>query len=154
LNEGVARSQPGAGGLLFCFLDEGYGVTSGLVGLTLTHSRDDLTRAVMEGITFELRLTLDRMREAGVKVAELIMVGGATESPVWPQIVADITGVPVSLPTVKQAASRGAAILAGGVAIMSSYEARLAPNPVYISRYDELYQRYERTVKALQSLSS
>jgi len=94
------------------------------VGLSLSHSRDDMARAVMEGTAFELRWSVEEMRHVGVEVTGLKMVGGAARSSVWPQIVADITGFPVTLPAIKQAASRGAAILAGvGVGLFPDPEA-------------------------------
>jgi len=118
INAAAARSQPGAAGVLFCPLAGGhagsYGLAQGgFLGLTLTHGRDDLSRAVMEGVACELRWALDEIRAAGVAVHKLTMVGGAARSPIWPQIVADVTGTPVIVPTVSEAASWGAAVLAG-----------------------------------------
>jgi xylulokinase len=118
INEGAARSEPGAHGLLF-FPPAGghgeiYGVGhGGFVNLMLPHTRDDMTRAVMESVAFELRWAIEEIGRAGVSVDVLKMVGGAARSPVWPQIVADVTCLPVALPAISQAASWGAAILAG-----------------------------------------
>jgi len=160
VNEGVARSSAGANGLLFYPLAGGHAATigtgrGGFIGLSLSHSRDDMARAVMEGIAFELRWAVQEIREAGVEVAELRMVGGAAESSVWPQIVADITGVPVTLPTVKQAASRGAAILAGvgaglfpdpeaGFVAFRGKETRLEPSAENRNLYDDSSARYQQ----------
>jgi sugar (pentulose or hexulose) kinase len=83
------------------------------------------------------------------------MVGGAAESPAWPQIVADVTGVPVILPAIRQAASCGAAILAGvGAGVFSSVEAGLASfrgpetrlEPSGKRLYDEQFADYCRRV--------
>jgi xylulokinase len=131
VNQGVARSPAGANGLLFYPLAGGHATIGpgrgGLVGLSLSHSRDDMARAVMEGIAFELRWAMEEMRARGIDVAAWVMVGGAAESPAWPQIVADVTGVPVALPALKQAAGYGAAILAGvGAGLFADPEAGLA----------------------------
>ena len=85
----------------------------GFLGLSLSSSRGDVGRAVMEGVAFELRWVLEEIRDAGLAIDEMRMVGGAAKSPVWPSIVADVTNTPVALPAVPEAASRGAAILAG-----------------------------------------
>jgi len=164
-NEGVARSAPGAGGLIFFPLAGGHASAigtgrGGFLGLSLSHSRDDMARAVMEGTTFELRWAIEEMRAAQVEVAELRMVGGAAESSVWPQIVADVTGVPVVLPAVKQAAGRGAAILAGvgaglfadpeaGFAAFGGDEVRLEPNAESLGLYDKQFGVYQRLFQTL-----
>ena len=116
LNEGAACVPPGANGLVFIPLSGGHigsRTSGGFLNLALSHTRDDMARAVMEGITCELRWTIEEIQGHSVAVEQLKMVGGAAQSPIWPQIVADITGVPVTVPAVRQAASLGAAILAG-----------------------------------------
>ncbi len=159
VNRAVAQSPPGAGGLYFCPLTGGHGVAfartgGGFVGLSLAHTRADMARAVMEGIAYELRWVVQEMQEAGLHVAEMTMVGGAAESPAWPQIVADVVGVPVALPSSKQAAGRGAAILGGvgagrfadpeaGFAAFGGQETRLAPDPGVSSVYDEGFRAFQ-----------
>jgi xylulokinase len=114
----------------------------------------------MEGTALELRWAMDEMQAEGIQIAELKMVGGAAESTVWPQIVADVTGVPVSLPDVKQAAARGAAILAGvgaglfadpktGLTAFHRAEVRLKPDAGRHSLYDDVFERYKKTWKAV-----
>ncbi len=158
VNRAAARSYPGADGLFFLPPAGGHASSigagqGGFVGLSLSHSRDDLARAVMEGVAFELRWALEEIQEDGVRVAEFKMVGGAAESPLWPQIVADVTGVPVALPTVKQAAGRGAAILAGvgaglfpdpkvGFSAFRGQEIRLEPVSGNRKQYDDLFHAY------------
>lgn len=167
VNQAAMRSAPGADGLLFFTLSGGHGETygssrGGFLGLTLSHSRDHLARAVLEGITYELRWALEEMRLAGVNVTELKMVGGGAKSPILPQIVADVTGIPVSLPPVTQAASWGAAVLAGvGVGVFPSFEAAaeaargaqiLTPNARNQTLYDERYAEFRRLHPAASSL--
>ena len=165
INQGAARSSPGANGLFFLPPTGGHASSigtgrGGFVGLSLSHSRNDLARAVMEGVAFELRWALEEIQQAGVRVAEFKMVGGAAESPLWPQIVADVTGVPVALPTVKQAAGRGAAILAGvGAGLFSDPEAgfvafrgqetRLEPASENRKPYDDLFRTYQDLYRLL-----
>ena len=96
----------------------------GFVGLRLDHTRIDMSRAILEGVAFELRWALENIRQAGLPVEHLWVAGGATQSPVWPQILADVSGVPISLTHYAQWPALGAAILAGtGSGIFDTQEA-------------------------------
>jgi xylulokinase len=158
INEGVARSEPGAGGLLFFPLAGGHGEIygvgrGGFVNLTLPHTRDDMSRAMMESVAFELRWAIEEIARAGVSVDVLKMVGGAARSPVWPQIVADVTCLPVALPAISQSASWGAAILAGvaagiypdpeaGLAGLSQAERRIEPSAACAETYRTAFEQF------------
>lgn len=170
INAGAARAAPGAGGLLCYPLAGGHAASfgparGGFVGLSLPHTRDDMARAVMEGIACELRWAVTEMRQAGIDVAELRMVGGAARSNVWPQIVADVTAIPVVLPSMSQAASRGAAILAGtavgvfrdpqaGFAAFRGTETNLAPDPACRELYEDMFAAYQELSEALVDRAS
>ena len=106
----------------------------------------------MEGTAFELRWAVEEMRAAGVDVAELTMVGGAAKSPIWPQIVTDVLGVPVTVPAIRDAAAAGAALLAGvgagllpdveaGFAAWRGGETRLQPEPAHQQALAGVYAR-------------
>jgi xylulokinase len=162
VNEAVERSPVGAKKLLFYPLAGGHAAIGtaggGFLGLTLAHSRDDMARAVMEGIVLQLRWAVQEMQGNGIQVNEFKMVGGAAESAVWPQIVADVTGIPVTLPVHKQAASRGAAILAGvgGSMFASMREGceafqgalhKRVPFSEHKRTYDDAFQIYQGMAK-------
>jgi sugar (pentulose or hexulose) kinase len=88
-----------------------------------------------------------------VQVDAMKMVGGAAGSTAWPQIVTDITGIPVILPAIREAASWGAAVLAGvgagvfpnaaGVVSSTGPERRLEPNIIHRERYDDLFGHFK-----------
>lgn len=81
------------------------------VGLTPRHDQRHLVRAVLEGIAFNLRLCLDALGDAGVRIARLRAIGGGSTSAVWLRILADTLGVPISRRTQPASAtSIGAAI--------------------------------------------
>jgi xylulokinase len=156
-NHSVARSEPGAGGLLFFPLagghTEGYGMgRGGFLHLSLKHTRDDIARAVMEGLAYELRWSIEEISSAGVVVNKLKMVAGAARSPIWPQIISDVTGLTVIVPQVTEAASQGAALLAGaGAGVFSlpadtgkfaGAEKVFEPNLEYQPRYNALFEKY------------
>jgi len=122
------------------------------VGLTLGTGRGQLYRAVMEGVAFALRHNLEVAADAGAGVAELLAIGGATKSPLWMQIKADVTGVPLTVSANENATPLGAAMLAalgtgGGTVddLVDRWVRRgvsYAPNPAAATRYDSLYDIY------------
>lgn len=120
LEQAAAPLPPGGAGLLFLpyLMGERSPVwdaqASGtFVGLGLHHGRPHLYRAVLEGVSFALRHNIEAgLRGAGVLDERLVVVGGASRSDLWMQIVADITGRPVYTIAEDVEASLGAALLA------------------------------------------
>jgi len=84
-----------------------------ILGLTFSTTKTDLAKAILEGLTFELRVNLDLLKQGGVVIDELRAIGGGARSDLWLQLKADITGIRVVAPAVTEAAGLGAAILAG-----------------------------------------
>jgi xylulokinase len=83
------------------------------VGLTVTHDRSHLTRAVLEGVAYGLRDGLDLMLAAGMPApAQIRISGGGTASPLWRQILADVLGTELATVSTTEGASYGAAVLA------------------------------------------
>ena len=98
---------------------------------------------------------LETMQQAGMAVERLWRVGGAARSPVWRNIVADVTGLPIFLTQYGQWPALGAAILAGlGVGLFESLEAGQArfqhstrpidPDSSSRQRYDDSFEKYQR----------
>ena len=81
-------------------------------GLRQEHDAIDMAGAVMEGVAFVLRKNCDHIASNGVKLSAIIATGGGAKSPVWCQLQADITGLPVAIPKEKEAACLGAAMIA------------------------------------------
>jgi xylulokinase len=83
------------------------------VGLTIHHGRPHLTRAVLEGVAFGLRDSLELTRTVGAQVAGPIRAtGGGSKSPVWRRIVADVLEAPLATTSTSEGAAQGAAMLA------------------------------------------
>jgi sugar (pentulose or hexulose) kinase len=164
-NAAVNASPPSSQGFLFLSLSGPSQVLNaapggGFVGLTLAHTRDDMSRAVLEGAAFEMRWALEELRAAGIAASELWLAGGATRSPVWPQILADVSGATVVLAGEADWAALGGAMLAGwGAGAFASLEdaisrlqprvARLSPNPALAGFYDERLNAYQRISRAV-----
>jgi xylulokinase len=88
-------------------------VRAALVGLSASHRRGHIIRAILEGVAFSLKDSLTIFAEIGVPVDDIRLGGGGARSPLWSQIQADVYGIPVSQLATEQGAAYGAAILAG-----------------------------------------
>ena len=135
-----------------------------IVGLTMSTSRPDIVKAILESLAFEMRINLDYWGGAGIEVVDLRAVGGGARSPRWLQIRADILGRPVRTLKVREAACLGAAILAGAAAgVYSSVDEGIActvrlgqtyqPNPGAVERYTERYAVYRNLYPALRDVN-
>ena len=80
-------------------------------GLRQENDVYDMACAVMEGVAFMLRKNCDHIRSKGTEISHIIATGGGSKSPIWCQLQADITGLPVVIPTEKEAACLGCAII-------------------------------------------
>ncbi len=83
------------------------------IGLTSIHTRHDMLRAVMEGVTFALRDSLLLFGEAGISVDEIMACGGGASSPLWRQMLADVFGCRIKTAASNEGGALGAALLAG-----------------------------------------
>ena len=84
-----------------------------LVGLTATHTRAHVVRAILEGVAFSLKDSFEIFREMSVPVETVRLGGGGARSPLWRQIQADVYGLEVETVEAEEGAAYGAAILAG-----------------------------------------
>ena len=93
------------------------------VGLTIRHTRAHMYRAVLEGVTMNLRVILDAFRDQGTKIDAMRLIGGGASGRIWNQIMADIYGLPVHrLAILEEATSMGAALVGGvGVGLYSDF---------------------------------
>lgn len=135
-----------------------------ILGLTFTTTRADLARAILEGLTYELRLNLDLLQAGGVRIEVLRAIGGGAKSKVWLQLKADITGIPVVVPRITEAAGFGAALLAGVGAGLYANAREAAerflqltdeyvPDPQRQKLYDEQYQLYRQVYAAVTPIT-
>ena len=134
-----------------------------ILGLTFSTDKKELAKAVLEGLTFELRVNLDLLKDGGVRIDELRAIGGGARSDLWLQLKADITGIPVVVPEITEAACWGAALLAaqGAGAVKSAAHAaeeltylkrRFEPDPGRAQRYEDRYMMYRDVYPAVASL--
>ncbi len=135
-----------------------------IVGLTLATTRQEVFQGLLDGITFEMRLNLDRLEAAGVAIHTLRAVGGGARSRTLAQIKANVFRRPVQTMQMSEAPCFGAALLAGqGVGAWTSLaeaaqalvrvEATYEPNPTEAAAYEEWYSLYQRLYPAFCDLS-
>jgi xylulokinase len=129
-------------------------------GFTLRHGRNHFARAIMESVAYIVRRNIEVIEGLGVPVAEIRALGGGARSRVWKQIEADVTGRPVLTTTNEEAATLGAAILAGkavglyasveqAVQEMIQIDQRFEPAPANRDIYEDAFCNYVRLYEAL-----
>lgn len=128
-----------------------------VAGLTTKTRLPDIYRAILEGVTFEMRYNQEKLNEAGVGFTRLFACGGGARSAVWLQIKADILGCEIIPISIEETGAMGSAIL--GLAAISGktpfdiapdfwqYSEAVRPNPERKKLYDERYQLY-KTLRA------
>lgn len=163
----LADAPPGPTGLMVLPHFAGTGIDAAakgaILGLNFASTSAIIAKAILEGLTFDLRINLDLLRAAGIKIRELHAVGGGARSPLWLQLKADIGGIPLRVPRVTEAACLGAALLAGAavglypdlagaVAETVSLPQRIEPKVDKMAAYEQRYQLYRQIYPALLEL--
>jgi xylulokinase len=167
----AAAWEPGAEGLHFLPYLTGErtphndpDARASFTGLTSRHDRGALARAVLEGVAYGLRDSLELLKELGFAASVGRISGGGARSELWTEIVATVLGIPLERTAVDEGAAYGAALLAGvrsgrfadaheAVAECVRVTARVEPNASWTSAYDEGYERFRALYPALRSLT-
>ena len=169
LSELASQAPPGAEGLLFLpyltgertpHLDPG--ARGAFFGLTSRHNMSHLTRAVMEGVAFSLRDSLEIMVALGTNPTQIRATGGGARSPLWRQLLADVFGRPIVRTLAVEGPASGAALLAGVTAgVFANVEEACAgitlrpdvcePETSRTRLYDEYYAAYRELYPATAS---
>ena len=170
MEENAAKVPPGADGVLFLpyLMGERSPIwdakaSGAFLGLNLYHGRAHLYRAVLEGVSFALKHNIDAGSQGAATLDDkLIVVGGAAHSPLWMQIIADITGYQVYTIAENVEAALGAALLAAlGTGLITRETAqqgwvtlvpRSTPQPTASAAYRRTFRLYRDAYPALQSL--
>ncbi|MCO5241337.1 MAG: gluconokinase [Chitinophagaceae bacterium] len=132
-------------------------------GIRRHHSRIDFARSVLEGVAYSLRYIYDALKENNMEVKEIRMGGGGVNIGVWPQIFADVLGVPVVIPSGREPALMGSSMLAftaGGIfrdvdeasKNIRSETQCIVPNSASMEIRDKHYQFFKKLREGLASL--
>jgi xylulokinase len=168
MNLQAEKSKPGANGLLYFpyLLGEraprwNPDARAVYFGLAMSHSRADIVRATLEGITLNLKVILDAFRQQGAQIESMRVIGGGASGRVWRQIMADIYGIPIRRPALLAEATSFGAALAGGIGVgmykdwslaetLTPIVDELQPNPELTGLYEKLYGVFNRAYDAFE----
>jgi len=129
-------------------------MTGLIAGITTQTRLPDIYRAILEGITFEMRYNLEKLEEGNVRIQRLLACGGGARSKVWLQIKADILGCEIIPVKIEETGAMGSAIL-GFAAVTGEKPTEIAarflryaesvhPNPAHAEIYDRRYELYKQ----------
>jgi xylulokinase len=171
MDQDVENAQPGAGGLIFtpwmygerCPIPD-ESLRGAFINLGVNHTRQQMVRAIYEGIAFNLRWILDSIDDLyGIRCRTLRVLGGGAQGLPWLRIIADITGCKLEvLPDPRERLAVGAALVAAiGLKIYPDFDAIkplvpvemvFEPDNSHSQIYDELYHAYRRVYPALRGI--
>jgi xylulokinase len=169
LVEEAAEWEPGVEGLTFLPYLAGErtphndpDARGSFTGLSLRHNRGALTRAVLEGVAYGLRDSLELLGELGVEPERGRVSGGGARSELWLRIVASVLELPLERPVVEEGAAYGAALLGGvaggvwpdtaaAVAATVAVRGEVEPDPAWVAAYAEGRERFRALYPALRA---
>jgi xylulokinase len=170
LFEEVCQVPPGARGLLFLPYLAGERTPlwdpyarGCFIGLTASHGRPEMSRAVVESVGFAIRDTIEVMGESGLEVGEMRVTGGQARSPLWNQIRADITGRRILVPEILDSELLGCGIvglyalgrhrsLESAAEVLVRFRKTYEPRPELAAPYDELFRLYRQSYRGLKDI--
>jgi xylulokinase len=167
LGEMAASVEPGSDKLVFTPWLSGerapvldHYARGGFLGISMGHTKGHFARSVMEGVAYHVRWICEAMEKTGMYIPEMNAIGGGCTSPLWTQILSDITGR--TLKVVEhplEAGAMGAALtVAVGLGVYPNMDAIddiirikhvVEPSPKFQARYEGLYQEYREIYAAL-----
>jgi xylulokinase len=165
----AAAIPPGADGVTFLPYLQGERtphrdatLRAAFTGLSLAHSRAHMTRAVLEGVCFALRDSVEILRELGLAPAYVLVTGGGAQSPFIRQLQADVFGLPVTTVNREEGGAYGAALLAAvGAGAFPDLETAAQrtltrqpltpPNPELHQTYEQIYERFRKRLVAARA---
>ena len=132
-------------------------------GMTMDTTREDMTLAVLEGVAFGLRDSLEVARSLGIKIERTKICGGGAKSSLWKRIIANVMNLNVDVIESEEGPGYGAAMLAavgcGEFASVEEASEKLVkvidtvePEPELVEKYEERYRQFRKIYPALKAL--
>ena len=133
------------------------------IGMTMDTTRADLTQAVLEGVAFAIRDSVEVAKSLGISVTSSMICGGGAKSPLWKRIMANVLNIPLNSPASEQGPGMGGAMLAmvacGEYATvqdacnaMVSVASTVEPEPELAALYEKRYQQFRQIYPACKNL--
>ena len=132
-------------------------------GMSMDTTRADMTQAVLEGVAFGLRDSLEVARKLGIKIERTKICGGGAKSPLWKKIIANVMNLKVDVLEVEEGPSMGGAMLAavgcGAYPDVETVGKKMAhvvdtvePEEELVAKYEEKYQKFKKLYPSLKPL--
>ena len=132
-------------------------------GMTMDTERRDMTQAVLEGVAFGLRDSLEVARSLGIHIERTKICGGGAKSPLWKKIIANVMNLKVDVPENEEGPSMGGAMLAAvgcgeypDVETICNKLVRVVdtvePEPELVAKYEEKYRKFRKLYPAMKEL--
>ena len=133
------------------------------IGMSMDTTREDMTQAVLEGVTFGLRDSLEVARSLGIQIERTKICGGGAKSPLWKKIIANVMNMKVDVIESEEGPALGAAMLAAvGCKAYPDVETiakklvkvvdTVEPDPELVAKYEERYQKFRRIYPTVKEL--
>lgn len=133
------------------------------IGMTMDTSREDMTQAVLEGVAFALRDSLEVARKLGIPIARTKICGGGAKSPLWRRIIANVLNLKVDVIEAEEGPGMGGAMLAAvACGVYDSVEDAAAkivrvvktiePEPDLVEKYEDRYRKFAQIYPAVKGL--
>jgi len=133
------------------------------IGMTMDTTREDMTQAVLEGVTFGLRDSLEVAKSLGIKIERTKICGGGAKSPLWKKILANIMNLKVDVIESEEGPALGGAMLAAvGCGEYPDVETiakkvvkvvdTVEPEPELVAKYEERYQKFKKIYPTVKEL--
>ncbi|MBR4144805.1 MAG: xylulokinase [Lachnospiraceae bacterium] len=133
------------------------------IGMSMDTSREDMTLAVLEGVAFGLRDSVEVARKLGIKLERTKICGGGAKSPLWKKIIANVMNMKVDVIESEEGPALGGAMLAavanGEYNSVEEAAAKLVkiidtvePDPAIAARYEEQYKKFVQIYPALKDI--
>ena len=170
MNEQIEKIAPGSDGLIALDFFQGNrtpykdpNAKGGIFGLTLSHTKAHIYRALLESVAFGTKNIIDSFEANGSSVNTIVGCGGVTKDKVWMQIISDVTGKPIIVTEDAGASALGCAIVAavGSNAYADFEEATrgmvkeayvVEPRPEVTEIYAQIFKKYTALYKALKEI--
>ena len=133
------------------------------IGMTMDTSRADMTLAVLEGVAFAIRDSMEVARSLGIVIDRSKICGGGAKSPLWKRIFANVLGCELEIPVSEQGPGMGGAMLAmvacgeydsvkACCQNLCSTASVITPEPELTARYEARYQQFRKIYPACKTL--
>lgn len=133
------------------------------IGMTMDTSREDMTQAVLEGVAFALRDSLEVAKSLGIRLERTKICGGGAKSPLWKRIIANVMNLKVDAIASEEGPGLGAAMLAavacGEYSSVEEAASKIVkvvdtvePDPELAARYEKQYQKFRKIYPACREL--